>query len=87
MGRISPRLIYNGPGTAWFDEYEILPLLKLCSNNEEEARVITTTYASAEVPLFYTLDGSEPTKNSPTFSDTLIITESSTLKLKAIGAI
>ncbi len=84
VGRISPRLIYYGPGTAWFDEFELLPLLNLCSNNREEARVITTTYTSAEAPLYYTLDGTIPNSNSSVFNDTLVIKQSSVLKLRAI---
>ena len=45
-----------------------------------EAQEVTITCATEEASIFYTLDGTDPTENSPIYTDPISITETTTVK-------
>lgn len=63
--------------------FDIIPSL---TSNPEAKAVIVTLATVDDAPIFYTLDGSEPTMESVPYTEPLNITESCTLKARVFRA-
>ncbi|MBN2829768.1 MAG: hypothetical protein JXR56_05565 [Candidatus Cloacimonetes bacterium] len=81
--RFSPRIVYEGPGTAWFDDFELLPLLNLSSVNKDGTCVVTAVNGLPGAVFRYTLNGDRPTVESPVMPDSLKLCESGVIKVCA----
>lgn len=83
--QISPTLIVEGKGTAWFDLVQVYPDMSVKSlvnrNNNNINISIYTVHRNAEI--FYTLDGSEPDPSSTPYEGNFILDESSVVSAVA----
>ncbi len=80
--QLSPVLKLEGKGTAWFDLLQFFPDMEMKSfvsrNSTDVSVSISTIHQGAEI--FYTIDGSEPTKESKLFTGIFKISETSLVK-------
>ncbi len=83
--QLSPSLVLDGKGTAWFDLLQVYPdmsVKNLVSRNNNNINIsIYTVHRNAEI--FYTLDGSEPDRSSTPYEGNFMLDESSVVSAVA----
>ncbi|MCK4956281.1 MAG: chitobiase/beta-hexosaminidase C-terminal domain-containing protein, partial [Candidatus Cloacimonetes bacterium] len=68
-----------GKGTAWFDLMQVIPGIKI-SNQIQNGKIYATISSNFQNPeIRYTLDGTEPTKDSPLYTKPFIISQTCTI--------